>query len=193
MSVACGIHHLSVVECTVLCHLLHTTPCWRLLQVVTAQQPAGSRQQVVVAATAAAGQARPPGPALQQEGQEGGATGVQTATSSPSTAVTRQPRRWQTGLPAAPCPQRRTRPTQRRWAPTQLPLPGRLMAAGVVGRLCLALCLPQALLLPPPTSTGVGWCLVGATLWQLSPLLAAGASQCTGQAQGGRTASCQLV
>lgn len=181
-----------------------------LLQAVTALQSAGSSQQVL-AATAAAGQARPPGPALQQEGQEEeDATGVQTATNSsssnsPSTAATRQPRPWQMGLPAAPRPRRCTRPTQRLWrAQTQLlqqqpqpPLPGRrLTTAGVVGRPCLALCLPRALLLPPPMSTGVGRCLVGVTLWQQYPFPAAGASQwrCTCQAQAGaQMAPCKLL
>lgn len=68
------------------------------------------------------------------------------------------------------------------------------MAAGVTGRPCLGLCLPPALLLPLPTSTGVGWCLVGVTLWQLSPLLAAGAArECTGRDQGVLMAPCQLV
>jgi hypothetical protein len=149
---------------------------------------------------------RPPEPALQQEGQEEGATGAQTATSSsssPSTAATPQRHPWQTDLPAAPRRLHHTRPTQQRWAQRtqllqqqpQLQLADSLTAAGVVvGRLCLALCLPLALLLLLLMSTGVVLCLEGVTLWQQYPLLAAGGvRQCMVQAQVDQMAPFQLV
>lgn len=78
--------------------------------------------------------------------------------------------------------------------PPQLPSAGRQTAAGVVvGRLCLALCLPLALLLPLLMSTGVVLCLQGVTPLQYLLLAAGGVRQCMVQAQGDQMAPCQLV